>query len=143
MAHYYSGMTTTIAGTTTLPCFSILSTATVAPTLREIAVWNTTSVACAYRLVTFTGGTAGAAQTVRAPSGVPPALCITRAGYTGAVTVVADVGPRFRLPAADAGAVILGFGGDGIWGDAGATAGIGLIPIGTGQILEVYFGWDE
>jgi hypothetical protein len=39
--------------------------------------------------------------------------------------------------------VILGFGGDGIWGDVGATAGIGLVPVGTGQILEVYFGWDE
>ena len=143
MARYYSGMTATIAGTATLPCFSILSTATVASTLREVAVWNTTATACTFRLVTFTGGTAGAAQTVRAPSGVPAAECITRAGYTGAVTIVSDVGPRFRLGAADASAVILGFGGDGIWGDVGATAGIGLVPVGTGQILEVYFGWDE
>lgn len=143
MARYYSGMTATIAGSATLPVFALLSTATVAPTLREVAVWNTSVTACTYRLVTFTGGTAGATNATRAPSGVPPALCLAKAGWTGAATVVADVGPRLRLGAADGSAVILGFGGDGIWGDTGATAGIGLIPVGTGQILEVYFGWDE
>jgi hypothetical protein len=143
MGHYYSGMTTTIAGSSVLPVFAILSTATVAPTLREVAVYNTTSTACTYRLVTFTGGTAGSTNATRAAAGVPPALCLAKAGWTASATIVADVGPRLRIGAADASAVILGFGGDGIWGDTGATAGIGLIPVGTGQIIEVYFGWDE
>jgi hypothetical protein len=143
MARYYSGMTATIAGTSVRPCFAILSTSTVAPTLREVGVFNTTSTACTFRLVTFTGGTAGTAQTVRAPSGVPPALCITRAGWTADATIVADVGPRLRLGAADASGAILTFGGDGIWGDTGSTAGIGLVPVGTGQIVEVYLSWDE
>ena len=143
MGHYYSGMTTTIAGSATLPVFALLSTATVAPTLREVAVYNTTSTACTYRLVTFTGGTPGATNPTRAASGVPPALCLAKAGYTAVTGTAVDVGPRLRLGAADGSAVILGFGGDGIWGDVGATAGIGLVPVGTGQILEVYFGWDE
>ncbi len=47
------------------------------------------------------------------------------------------------LGAAIGSAAILTFGGDGITNPLGSTIALGLVPIGTGQVCEVSFTWDE
>jgi hypothetical protein len=138
-------MTTTIAGTTVRPVFALLNTASVTGILREVSLWNTTNVACEYRLVRFTGGTAGAAQTEsKYRRSAPPALLDARAGWTADATIDEDCGYRIYLGAGTGSAAILNFGELGEeTHDVGATKGIGLVPVGTGQICSVTFAWDE
>lgn len=145
MARYSSGMTATIAGTSVRPIFALLNTAAVTGIVREIGLFNTTSTACVYRLVRITGGTAGTAQTEsRHRRAAPAASCDARAGWTADATVDEDTGYRIELGAATGSGAILTFGDEGMeTHDVGTTKGIGLVPVGTGQICEVYFTWDE
>lgn len=144
MARYSSGMTAAGAGTTVRPIFAILATAAVTPILREVALWNTTAVACTYRLVAFTGGTAGTGQVERKYRRNSLAATTTAFGlWTADATVVEDTGHRFVLGAAIGSAAILSFGDTGIEPDLGATSGLGLVAVGTGQVCEVCFVWDE
>jgi hypothetical protein len=107
-------------------------------------MFNTSAVACTYRLVHFTGGTAGAAQVEsRDRANAPPAVATAFGLWTADITVVEDTGWRVRLGAADASATILTFGAAGIEGRLGATAGLAMVAVGTGQICEVYYSWDE
>lgn len=144
MARYSSGMTATIAGTTVRPIFGLLNTATVSGQLREVGLFNTTATACTYRLVQITGGTAGADQVERRHRrNAPAASCLTKAGWTADATVDEDLGYRMVLGAAIGSGAVLTFGGDGVEAGLGATVGIGLVPVGTGQVCEVYLVWDE
>lgn len=145
MARYSCGMTASIAGTSVRPNFGLLNTGSVTGVLREVGIFNTTSTACAYKLVRITGGTAGADQTeMRLRRTAPAASCVAKAGWTADATVDEDLGYRVQLGAAVGSGAILTFGAEGLeTHDVGTTKGIGLIPIGTGQICEVYFIWDE
>lgn len=146
MARYTFGMTATIAGTSLRPIGALLNTASVTGVLREVGVFNTTSTACIYKLVRFTGGTAGADQSeVRWRRGSPAASCVAKAGWTADASSVDDDNlGRFELGALAGSGAILTFGGEGIeTHDVGTTKGIGLIPSGTGQIVEFYYVWDE
>jgi len=144
MARYSSGMTATIVGTTTLPIFGLLQTASVTGVLRKITLLNTTSTACTYRLVNLTGGTPGASQPERRHRrNAPAASCDPRAGWTVAATIGEDTGYRFVLGAAVGSGAIEVFGDTGLEGELGATSALGLVPIGNGQICEVYAEWDE
>jgi hypothetical protein len=137
-------MTAAGAGTTVRPIFGLLATATFTPILREIHLWNTTVTACTYRLVNFTGGTAGAGQAERRHRRNAPAAVATAFGlWTADATVDEDTGFRIVVPAAIGGAGILTFGGEGVEPDLGSTDGLGLVPVGTGQVCEVCFVWDE
>jgi hypothetical protein len=137
-------MTAAGAGTTVRPIFGILATAAVSPVLREVALWNTTAVACTYRLVTFTGGTAGTGQVEhKYRNEAPTAICTTFGLWTADATVVEDTGYRFVLGAAIGSAAILTFGDSGVECALGATSGLGLVAVGTGQVCEVSFTWDE
>lgn len=132
------------AGTATLPIFGILSTATVSCLLREIKLVNTTAVACQYEVVRFTGGTAGAAQTeVKHRVDAPPALGTVFGLWTVAATIVDRTGEIMQLGAAIGSGDIATFGENGLETALGATAGIGLVPIGTGQVCVVKMTWDE
>jgi hypothetical protein len=144
MARYSSGMTATIVGSTTLPIFGLLQGASVTGVLRKVALLNTTSTACTYRLVNLTGGTAGASQVERRHRrNSPAATCDPRAGWTVAATIGEDTGYRFVLGAAVGAGAIEVFGDSGLEGELGATSALGLVPVGTGQICEVYLEWDE
>jgi len=138
-------MTAAGAGTTVRPIFGILCTASVAPQLREIGLFNTTAVACTYRLVQVTGGTPGATVTAFAQRatalGTP--TCLAKQLWTADATVNADTGYRMVLGAAVGSGAILTFGADGISCPVGATIALGLVPVGTGQVCEVSFVWDE
>lgn len=145
MARYSSGMLADGAGTTLRPVFALLATATVSGVLRQVEVTNSTDIACTYRLVNFTGGTAGAAQTARRHRrNAPPATCSPRAMWTADVAAIGeDTGYRFRLGAAQGSAWIETFGDEGLEVELGATSGLGLVPVGTGQVVAVNFVWDE
>jgi hypothetical protein len=144
MARYSAGMTAAGAGTTLRPILGILSTATISPILREVALWNTTAVECTYRLVNFTAGTAGTGQTERKHRrNAPAASCLVSGLWTADATIGEDTGYRMVLGAAKGSAAILTFGAEGLEAELGATSGLGLVPIGTGQVCEVMFTWDE
>lgn len=144
MARYSSGMTTAGAGTSVRPVFAILSTASVTGCLREIWLCNTTAVACAFKVVSFTGGTAGADQTEHKHRPLSPAAsCIAKGLWTADATIVEDCGYRAQLGDAIGASAVITCGDNGLETAAGATAGLGLVPIGTGQVLEVVFVWDE
>ena len=143
MARYSTRFTASGAGTSLRPVGALLSTATVTPILRQLAVFNTTTTACEYRLVSFTGGTAGAVQTERRHRRNSPAsVCEVFDLWTVDATIVEDTGYGFRLGAAIGSGVIETFGAAGLEGDLGATAGLGLVPVGTGQVVTAQFVWD-
>lgn len=144
MARYSAGMTAAGAGTTVRPILGILSTASISPVLREVALWNTTATACTYRLVNFTGGTAGTGQTERKHRrNAPAASCLVSGLWTADATVGEDTGYRAVLGAAIGSGAILTFGAEGLEAELGSTSGLGLVPVGTGQVCEVMFTWDE
>jgi len=145
MGRYHAGMTAAGAGTTVRPIFGILATAAVSPKLREISVWNNTGTACEFRLVYLTGGTPGATVTAFADDlgMLATPTCLAKQLWTADATIVADCGPRIRLGAADGSSAFHVFGDNGIRPLLGATAAIGLVPVGTGQIVSVSFAWDE
>lgn len=144
MSRYSAGMTAAGAGVALRPVLGLLSTAAITPVLREVGMFNTTAVACTYRLVTFTGGAAGTGQTERKHrKNSPAATCLVSGLWTTDATIVEDTGYRLVLGTAIGSGAILTFGAEGLEGDLGATAGLGLVPVGVGQICEVYFTWDE
>jgi hypothetical protein len=144
MARYSAGMTAAGAGTTLRPVFAILSTATVSPILRAVNFFNTTATACTYRLVNFTGGTAGAGQTERKyRRNGPTAICTTFGLWTADATIGEDTGYRAVIGAGAGNGAMITFGAEGLEAELGATSGLGLVPVGTGQICEISFEWDE
>jgi hypothetical protein len=137
-------MTAAGAGTTVRPILGILSTATISPVLREVALWNTTTTACTYRLVNFTAGTAGTGQTERKHRrNAPAASCLVSGLWTADATIGEDTGYRMVLGAAIGSGAILTFGAEGLEAELGSTSGLGLVPVGTGQVCEVMMTWDE
>ena len=144
MARYSAGMTAAGAGVAARPIFGLLSTAAITPVLREVGVFNTTATSCVYRLVNFTAGTAGTGQTERRHRWRSAAAdCLAFGLWTADATIGEDTGYRAVLGAAIGSGAILTFGAEGLEGELGATAGLGLVPVGTGQVCEVYFVWDE
>lgn len=144
MARYSAGMTAAGAGTSVRPILGILGTSTISVILREIGLYNTTTTGCVYRLVNFTGGTAGTGQTERKHRRNAPAATGAVSGlWTADATVGEDCGYRWVLGAAMGSAAILTFGAEGVESELGSTSGLGLVPVGTGQVCEVYFVWDE
>lgn len=144
MGRYSAGMTAAGAGTSARPILGILSTASVSPVLREVGLFNTTTTACTYRLVNFTGGTPGTGQTERKHRRNSAAATAAVSGlWTADATIGEDTGYRLVVGAAVGAGGILTFGAEGVEAELGATSGLGLVPVGTGQVCEVYFVWDE
>jgi len=130
------------AGTTLRPVFGLLSLAASSPVLKEVSVFNTTAVACQYRLVQLTAGTPGATVAARKirRNGVPN-LILAKQLWTADATIGEDLGYTFQLGATIGSGVIIPIAD--VEGDIGATAALGLVPIGTGQIVVVNFRWAE
>ena len=143
MARYSAGGTAGGAGTTVRPIVGLLSTATVTPLLREIQLWNTAGTACTYRLVNFTAGTPGTGLTERKHRrNAPDSVCVANGLWTADATIGEDTGYRIVVGAGAGNAGILTFGGEGLEGELGATSGLGLVPVGTGQVCEFVIAWD-
>lgn len=146
MARFAVGWRTTGAGSTTLPIASIYGVAGVRAAVREIGVFNTTTtqVALAVRRVTTTG-TQGTAQTeVYETDSAQTPLAAGFDTHTVAPTFVTGNLRVASLGAAIGSGVIWTFGDRGLVLPNTTGDGIVVVPlVGTGQICDVYFSWDE
>src|SRR4051794_40381291 len=96
-----AGATMTGVGSTTLPAQGLVPTTANRLELIEIAITNTTSTACVWRLVRWSGGagTAGASLTSSPRVFEDTTSGIVKQAWTVAPTTVVDLGFRFRIPA--------------------------------------------
>lgn len=146
MSRFAVGALSASAGSTTLPIMSLYSATTVAPRVREIGIYNTTSTAVNLKLVRLsTAGTKGSSLTVAALSSADPETVVTTAFNTHTVApTVVDLGYRCTLGAAAGSGQIWTFDDWELVLASSATGGLGIIvESGTGQICECYFSWTE
>lgn len=144
MATYTSSFRTT-AGSSTLPIASIYAAAAESFTLRAVEVYNTTATDLAVRLIRLTTqGTAGTGQTeARWDPAIGAAAQATVFTTHSVAPSLGDELRRASIGAAVGAAVIWVFGRDGIKCPVGTANGIGILPVGTGQVCDVVFEWDE
>lgn len=146
MAKYSAGALATGAGTTTLPTMTLYSTASVGPKIREISVFNSTSTACVYELVTFsTAGTQGASIGTPGlwdPGQGAAACALKHASSSTAPTVAQRLGILFPLAATVGAGVVRPLPDLAI--SLGTGNGFGLlVHAGTGQLCYIDVTWIE
>lgn len=142
MRHTVSAKATLI-GTTVRPIASIYGVSGRGGFLREVGVFNTTNTACEVQLVRLTSaGTPGTGLTEADYDPDAPVALTAFAAHTADCTI-GGVIRQFPIGAAIGAGLILPFGDNGIKILAGTANGIGIIPVGTGQILTFHFDWDE
>lgn len=143
-----AGEVMTGVGSTTLPAQALVGSAANRLELVEIAIANTTAVACVYKLMRIsTAGTPGTSLTSAPHDSGDTTTGVVKQAYTGtAPTAGTDFGYRFEIPAAVGAGVIrpLNPGGVGLIIPATAAAGIGLFLVsGSGQLCAVDWTWVE
>ncbi len=147
MARFSVEERSTGAGSATLPLASVYSGATGGnPHLREVGIFNTTAVACTFRLVRLTTtGTQGAALTEMShEAGLFTSLAQGFNTHTVGPTITAGGLARAALGAAIGSGMVWTFGGEtGLAIPVGTGNGVGIVAVGTGQIVDFYFVWDE
>jgi hypothetical protein len=125
---------------------SLFAAAAVGGSVVEIAISNTTATACQFRIARCTAaGTPGTAlgEEKYDPSSAA-ASCTAANSHSADATVSADtVGGMAQLGAAVGAGWIWTYGGSGLEILVGTALGIGIIPVGTGQIIVATFVWDE
>lgn len=134
---------TTNAPSATLPGGSLYAIAGVPLRVFEISVFNTTTTACSLQIVRLTSaGTVGAAitETPFDPERTNQATAFN--SHTGAPTL-GGVIRSFPIGAAIGAGAVFTFDAEPIRIAAGTANGIGVVAVGTGQILDVNFDWDE
>lgn len=146
MPDFSAAILATGAGSTTLPMASLYAAAGGGCAIREISVYNTTTVAVdmAVRRLT-TAGTQGAGfDEMEWDPGKPPPLCTGFQAHSGAPTIAAGFIRRYQIPGVVGNGIQWVFGGKGLVIPEGTGQGIGVIPAnGTGQICIVEFVWEE
>jgi hypothetical protein len=142
-----AGATMTGVGSTTLPAQALVGSTANRLELVEIAIVNTTAIACVWKLARISvAGTPGASLTSFPHDAADTTTGIVKQAYTVTPTIGADAGFRFRIPGTIGSGVIrpLNAGGVGLVIPATAAAGIGLVlESGTGQICDVDWTWIE
>lgn len=143
MARFHASWKTTGAGSSTLPIGSIFATAGVRPRLVEVSAFNTTGTAVELQLIRFTAlGTAGSTITSTYEEDASQ-TSITTAKDTHTVAPTKGGIIRQVTLGASAGSGIIYTFGKGLIVPNTTGDGIGWIPVGTGQICDVSFTWDE
>jgi hypothetical protein len=138
-----------VAGATSCrPCASLMGAAAGGGRVVQISLWNPTTTACQYRICRITtAGTQGADMVENVYSvDSPAASCTPRDSHTATdCTVTANAFDVVGLGAAVGSGAILTFGGltNGLVIDKATSSGIGIVPVGTGQLILVGFIWDE
>jgi hypothetical protein len=149
VARASAGYRTTGAGSATLPTASLYSLGTGDIWLVEVGVTNTTVTAfeCSLKRFSTGAGTPGTAQTCVYEEGV---LNFTAKGdprdthTVTPTTIVAGELRRGSIGASIGSGVIWTFGGRGLLIPSGTTNGVGVMPMtGTGQIIDVYWSYDQ
>jgi len=148
MARYAVGGVATIAGTSLRFAMSLYATATVAPRIREVGVFNTTSTACAVALGrAATAGTQGSGlteATLDSAMNTGTAVATAFNGHTADLGSIVHLGYNAQLGAAVGSGVVWVFGDNGLTVALGTGNGIGVyVPTGTGQVCNIYIVWDE
>jgi hypothetical protein len=135
---------TTAAPTATNPGGSLYAIANVPLRVVEIGVFNTTVTACGLQIVRLTtAGTQGAGiteapfDTDRTPQGT------AFNSHTSTGPTLGGVIRAFSIGAAIGAGAIFTFDSEPVRIPQGTGNGIGVISVGTGQILDLYFDWDE
>ena len=146
MSRHSRGVLTGV-GSAILPLISIYAGANGGGTIREIGLFNNTSVAVdvVLRRLTTAGTKPAALTEQKQQPNAGPALCTVHSTHTVGPTLPAgDLGYRASLGAAIGAAVIWTFGDDGLVLTVGVVNGIGvLIENGSGQPIQGYIVWDE
>lgn len=145
MRLYAAGGTSTNGGTAARPVGGIMAIAAREGFVREIGVFNTTVTACAFRVARLTAaGTPGTTITSeRYETTDVAADMVVSNSWSADGTISASSLRRGQLGAAIGSGVIWTFGSRGIHIPAGTANGVGIVPIGTGQVVEFYIDWAE
>ncbi len=145
MARYITGVTSTGAGSTTLPLVSLYSIAAVGFELREAASFNTTVTAARNQLRRLTTtGTVGAALTESKYDDDSAAASATAVNTHTVAPTLGDPLHLMPMGAAIGSGTILTFYDRGVECPVGTANGIGIIvATGTGQIADIHMVWDE
>jgi hypothetical protein len=135
------------AGSTTLPVFALVGSASVRARVREIGVFNTTSTAVALKLCRVTtAGTPGTSLTVDKmdPTNPEANVAALRNTYSSTAPTTTDAGFRVQLGAAVGSGFVWTFDDWEFVTNVAANAGIGcLVENGTGQAIQFYVKWYE
>lgn len=145
MRLYTAGFRSTNAGTSARPVGSIFGIASRSGFLREVGIWNTTAVACTFALRRCTAaGTPGTGITegLYETGDDTNDLTVFNSHSADATVATAEL-RRVALGAQIGSGAIFTFAGRGIFIPAGTANGIGWIPDGTGQVVDLYFEWME
>lgn len=136
---------TTSAPTSTLPGGSLYAIANVPLRVYEIGVFNTTATAASLQIVRLTtAGTQGAAITEGPFDTDYSAFQGTAFNtHTGTPPSLGAVIRAFSVGAAIGAGAIFTFDAEPLRIPPGTANGIGIISVGTGQVLDCYFDWDE
>lgn len=145
MSYFASGGLST-AGSTTLPVFALVGSASVRARILEIGVFNTTTTAVALKLVRLTtAGTPGTATTIdkMGPEDPAAAVCVARNTYSVTATNT-DAGFRCVLGAAIGSGFVWTFADYEFTTLVAANAAVAcLVENGTGQPVQWYIKWKE
>jgi hypothetical protein len=143
MARFAHSSRSTVVGTTVRSMLSLYGVTGVRARVREIGVFNTTATAVCVAVVRMTNATGvgtGLTETAETDT-AQVALATIFAGHTADPTVGGEI-RRATLGAAVGSGVIWTF--DGLVIPNTTADGVGLItPTGTGQICDIYIGWEE
>lgn len=146
MPRYSAGILATGIGTTARPMVSIFSAAAVGPTIREVAVYNTTAVAVDVALRRMTAqGTPGTGETeMEWNYNKAVAAATVFNTHSADATFVTGFVRRAPIAGAIGAGVVWTFGDDGLCIPEGTGNGVGVVlAAGTGQICTVELVWDE
>jgi hypothetical protein len=114
--------------------------------LVEAGVFNTTDTEFAANIQRLSAtGTQGAVLTeIMADADAVTVATTAFNTHTANATAVGGEFARATIGAAKGAGIIWTFGKNGIFVPAGTSNGIGILcPVGTGQIFDFYFVWDE
>lgn len=146
MARYSVAARMTNAPTATLPGATLYASASIAPKIREIGVFNTTTTACMINVVYFTGaGTVGAGLTeTKFDNDTATATATAYQSSTSTPPTLGNEIVRASLGAAVGAGMVWTFDAEPIRIPIATTNGIGFLCLtGTGQICDFYIIWDE
>jgi hypothetical protein len=146
MPRYSAACVTTNGGTTARPVMSLFGAAAVGARIVEIGIANTTATTCQFRVARCTAaGTPGTAlDEEKYDTTSASASCTATNAHSGDATVATGtVGGLATLGAAIGAGWIWTFGDGGLRIPVGTANGIGIVPVGTGQVVTAVFVWDE
>ncbi len=145
MPRYSAYCTTTNAGTSARPLMSLAASASVGCRVVEIGISNTTTTSCQFRIARLTAaGTPGTTLTAsKYNTTAATAACVASNSHTADATIATDSLVGANIGAAIGAGWIWTFGDGGLHIPVGTANGIGIVPVGTGQVLIAYITWDE